>query len=307
MKSALALVACAAAVAQQSASSPARLLLVDAGVTFEGHSQIGLSREDFRIAEGKTAYTIVRFEGEERPLDVLIVFDTVSGVRSALDAIGGAAHEALKELRAGDRVGIMVHGSESRVILPFSTDMDAVEKAIRTELPALEYGGVSRLQSAADDAAKVFLAEKDADRRRAVLHVELGTGVVSRFEPSIFKKYWEAGAVYNALAIHKYAGTMIWSLGGAMSPGLGLLSANANGIVHNTGGVMVSGHDPGAAFQDALHRIRQRYSLWIEHPRSKYDGIRKFQVKLSEDAAKRFPKAKVYARTGYHVPWGSTK
>ena len=36
------------------------------------------------------------------------------------------------------------------MIVPFTADLDAVEKATNTELPVLEYGGVSRLQIAAD-------------------------------------------------------------------------------------------------------------------------------------------------------------
>jgi hypothetical protein len=251
-------------------------------------------------------HPIVRFAGEERPVDVLVVIDAVGGVRTAVEAIAGAAHDSLKELRAGDRVGILVHERESRVILPFTTDMEAVEKAIQTELPALHYGSASRVQTAADDAAKLFLAEPDLNHRRAVLHVELGVGVVSRLQRLVVRKYWEAGAVYNCVAVHKYAGKVMWAFGFGLV-GAMLLDASNNAIVRDTGGVIVSGHDPGEASHDALRRIRQRYSLWIEQPNSKYDSVRKLEVKLSDDAAKRFPKAKVHARTGYHVTWGAAK
>ena len=51
-----------------------------------------------------------------------------------------------------------------------------------------------------------------------------------------------------------------------------------------------------------MRRIRTRYSLYYAMPDVKPGSRRTIHVELSDDAAKRFPKAKVRARTGYIVP-----
>jgi hypothetical protein len=54
---------------------------------------------------------------------------------------------------------------------------------------------------------------------------------VSRLDSSVYKNYGEAGAVYNALAVHKYAGRILWGLASGAFPALALMSAEANSIV----------------------------------------------------------------------------
>jgi hypothetical protein len=51
-----------------------------------------------------------------------------------------------------------------------------------------------------------------------------------------------------------------------------------------------------------MHRLRTRYSLYYALPPGRSGEERKIRVQLAPDAAKRYPRAVVRARTGYAVP-----
>jgi hypothetical protein len=80
------------------------------------------------------------------------------------------------------------------------------------------------------------------------------------------------------------------------------MMAGVNGIAEKTGGDFISTGQPGGAFQDAIHRIRSRYSLYYRLPQAEPGATRSIRVELSGGAAGRLPKAIVRTRTGYVVP-----
>jgi hypothetical protein len=80
------------------------------------------------------------------------------------------------------------------------------------------------------------------------------------------------------------------------------MQAGMKGIAEKTGGDALTANEPGTAFQEAMRRIRTRYSLYYALPEAKAGATRAIRVELAPDAAKRFPKARLRARTGYVVP-----
>jgi hypothetical protein len=52
-----------------------------------------------------------------------------------------------------------------------------------------------------------------------------------------------------------------------------------------------------------MRRIRTRYSLYYALPEAKPGTTRAIRVELARDAAQRFPKSRLRARTGYVVPY----
>ena len=80
------------------------------------------------------------------------------------------------------------------------------------------------------------------------------------------------------------------------------MTAGMKGIAAKTGGDTINGDDPGDAFQQAMHRIRARYSLYYAQPPAKPGSHRSIRVELSRQAAAKYPKYRVRAREGYIVP-----
>jgi hypothetical protein len=91
-----------------------------------------------------------------------------------------------------------------------------------------------------------------------------------------------------------------------MSPSALAMQVGVKGITEKTGGDFIRSEDGGSAFQEAMRRIRSRYSLYYPLPQAKPGTTRKVHVELTPEAAKRYPKARVQARTGYVVPAGTS-
>src|SRR5712692_6684988 len=147
------------------------LVHLDTAVAFKGQAVTGLTRNDFRIFDDDSQQSIVRFAGEEQPLDILLVFHASSQMVPTIKVIADAAHNGLQELHRGDRVAVMIFDAKSRVVLPLTQDMDAVERTLKNDVPGLVYNGHTTAAAAATRAAEFFLAESNNGRRRSVLHV----------------------------------------------------------------------------------------------------------------------------------------
>ena len=66
-----------------------------------------------------------------------------------------------------------------------------------------------------------------------------------------------------------------------------------------TGGEALALRGPGVSLEELFRRLRQRYFLLYAAPASKPGELHQIRVELSDDAKRRFPKARVNARSGY--------
>lgn len=302
---ALLLLAGALAFAQDDVvfRSAVSLVHVDAEVTDATGSIVsGLAKEDFRIFDDRKEQPIVHFAAEEQPLDLILLFDVSGSMRAVVQGVAAAAKEGLQELRPGDRVSVMVFNTHSRVVAPFTEDLEAVERSIQNDILGLHFGGGTFIQSAVDDAALRFLHEKKTERRRAVLIVTDNYGMRTRREESVVRDFWEADALLSGLIVRNPTYQKIHTVGLILGPQRLAMEAGMKGIAQKTGGDALRSDDPGSAFRDAMHRIRARYGLYYGLPQAKPGAARVVHVELAPDAAKRYPKARVRARTGYIVP-----
>jgi VWFA-related protein len=279
------------------------LVHVDAEVTgADGRILTGLTQDDFRVLDERKEQAILHFSAEEEPLDLILLFDISGSMDAVVQGVASAAREGFQELRPGDRVSVMVFNSQSRVISGFTDDLDAVDRTIRDEVLTLRFGGRTLIQEAVDDAANRFLHEKRTRRRRAVLIITDNIGQRTRRETTVVRDFWEADAILSGLIVSNPAFQAIRTIGIITGPQNLLLQAGMAGIAEKTGGDAIHSHDPGTAFRDAMHRIRSRYSLYYALPQAKAGTTRSVHVELTPEAAKRYPKAHVRARTGYLVP-----
>ena len=295
--------ACAAAQDDPIFRVNVALVHVDVAVTAaDGRILTGFTRGDFRVFDQGKEQALVNFAAEEQPLDLILLFDVSGSMRAVVERVAASARQAFRELREGDRVSVMVFNSRSSVVAPFTEDLDAVDRSIREDVLARKFGGGTRIQSAVDDAALLFLHEKRSQRRRAVLIVTDNMGQRTRREESVVRDFWEADALLSGLIVPNPAFQAVRTVGIVLGPQNLLMQAGMKGIAQKTGGDAIRADDPESAFQDAIHRIRSRYSLYYALPQAKPGANRTVRVELASEAAKRFPKSRIRSRTGYIVP-----
>lgn len=279
------------------------LVHVDAQVTGpDGRILTGFTKDDFRVFDDGKEQAIVNFSAEEQPLDLILLFDVSGSMRPVVERVAASARQAFQELRPGDRVSVMVFNSRSRVVAPFTEDLDAVDRTIREDVLQGRFGGGTRIQQAVDDAALRFLHEKRSQRRRAVLIVTDNMGQRTRREESVVRDFWEADALLSGLIVPNAAFQTIRTVGIILGPQNLLMQAGMKGIAQKTGGDAIRADAPETAFQDAMHSIRSRYGLYYALPPAKPGTTRTIRAELTSQAAKKFPKSRVRARTGYVVP-----
>lgn len=279
------------------------LVHVDGAVTTpDGRFLTGLTRDDFRVFDEHKEQKLVAFSAGEEALDLVVVFDISGSMLPKVREVANAAKIGFQELRHGDRVCVMVFNTRTRILLPFTEDLDLAERTIEIDVPALRFGGGTFLQSAVDEAAQRLMHQPRTNRRRAVLVITDNYGQRTRREGTVIKDFWEADALLTALIVRSMAVETVHNIGILTNPATLALQVGVKGITAKTGGDFIHSDDAGAAFQDAMHRIRSRYSLYYALPQAKPGATRSVHVELTPDALKRYPKSVVRARTGYVVP-----
>ncbi|HUA17119.1 MAG TPA: VWA domain-containing protein [Bryobacteraceae bacterium] len=268
----------------------------------DGRILTGFSKSDFRVFDQGAEQAIVGFSAGEQPLDLILLFDISGSMQAVVDKVASAASQGLHELRPGDRVSVMVFNTRVRVVSGFTGDLDAVARTIQEDVLHLNFGGGTFIQKGVDEAALQFTHENRTERRRAVLIITDNNGMRTRREATVVRDYWEADALLSGLIVRNRAYQTVLDIQTAMSPETMWMHAGMKGIAEKTGGDSINSDDPGAGFQEMLHRIRSRFSLYYAMPPGKPGATRSVRVELTADARKRFPKARVRARHGYRVP-----
>jgi Mg-chelatase subunit ChlD len=89
------------------------LVHVDAEVVESGRVLDSFGKDDFRILDERRPRPILHFSAGEQALDLILLFDISGSMRLVVGAVAAAARQALQELRAGDRVAVMVFNTRS--------------------------------------------------------------------------------------------------------------------------------------------------------------------------------------------------
>ena len=126
--------------------SEVALVHVDAEVRSQDRLIDGLSKEDFRITDGGQPREILYFGHQEEPLDVILLFDTSASMQPVVASVSRTARAALGELRRGDRVAVMAFDKATDLILDFTEDLTAVERAIREQVLRRDFIPNSQIQ-----------------------------------------------------------------------------------------------------------------------------------------------------------------
>ena len=297
------LLAAVSALAQEPPTfqTSVALVHVDAEVTAaDGRILAGFTKDDFRVFDDGKEQPIIHFSAGEDPLDLILLFDISGSMRPKVQEVAAAAREGVQELRPGDRVSVMVFNSRSRVVSPFTEDLEAVQRTIQQDVLSIRFGGATFIQSAAQAAARRLRSESRTERRRAVLVITDNYGQRTRNEMTVVREYWEADALLTGLIVRSAAVQTLNTVGMIMNPARLALQVGVKGIAEKTGGDFIRADDAGASFQEAMRRIRTRYSLYYAASRRQARQLRRsIRVELTQAAAKLHPKSRVRARTGY--------
>ena len=278
---------------------------MDAAVTDGTRALGGFHKEDFLIKDNGQPQPILYFSQDVQPLDLILLFDVSGSMRSNVEKLAVTARVALAELRPGDRVAVMTFHNGSRIVAPFTDDLDAVASTISVDVLEGKFKGGTRLLAAVDDAAKYFLREPRTGRRRAVLILTDNYGQRSRWASTVVHRLWEADAILSGLIVRSPGEAALNTVLMVSNPLATLLIREGmEGVAEKTGGDTIKADDPGTAFRDALHRIRLRYSLYYVMPPGEPGDQRQLKLELSSDALSRYPTGRVRARKGYVVPSG---
>ena len=278
------------------------LVHVDAEVTDGTRLLTGFHKEDFQISDNGAPQMILYFSAEETPLDLILLFDISGSMQPKLEKLTASAHAALAQLRKGDRVAVMVFTTKSKIVGPFTDDMQAVEQTINEKVLGKARGGTHILR-AVSDAADTFLKEQRSERRRAVLIVTDNHGQPSGHTNAVVRGLWEADALLCGLELRSSGETALLGVRAVISPTAAFMNMESmTSAVEKTGGDLVKGHDPGADFEEMIRRLRLRYMLVYALPQGKPGAERKIKVQLGGDAREKNPKAQVRARDGYYLP-----
>jgi VWFA-related protein len=279
--------------------SDVSLVRLDAEVTDGIRTLHGFRKEDFVVKDNGQPRQVLYFSQDEVPLDVILLFDISGSMRPNVERVAASANSALAELRSGDRVAIMTFHRVSRIVAPFTENLNDVERAINERVVGGRFGGGTRLLAGVDDAAKYFLEQPRNERRRAVVILTDDYGQRSRKSSTVIHHLWEADASLSGLIIRHAGEQALNTVTMAMNPLLLALREGMEGVADKTGGDTLKGRNAGEDFREMMRRIRQRYSLYYAMPQGKTGEQRMVRVELSGEALSRYPNARVRAPKGY--------
>ena len=253
-----------------------------------------LTRDDFRVADEGRPVPLTYFGREAEPLALVLVLDVSGSMRQFVEQMSSATNQALKALREGDRVAVMIYGRKPLLELDFSTNFDDVAKAVKAGPSHWEKteGGTSTNEAV--QAANALLQTKGGSGRRAILIVTDNGGVNEGLnDDQVIRQMTATNTVLNAIVIGKGERSRVKSVNPFYT------STNVFALAEATGGEVARTTKAEAALGGILERIRARYALAYTLPEDAKSGdFRRVRVTLSKPDSK----SEIRVRSGYYTP-----
>lgn len=249
----------------------------------------GLTKDDFRVLDQGQQQNIVNFSFGEEPLDLILLFDTSGSMKGKLLEMLRATELGFDELKKGDRVSVRNFASLSQEVLPFTDNLETVNRSILLGTFTLKFSGSSKLLPAAEEAALRFRTEPQTHRKRAILAITDKTAGHDADQAATVKNLWNNNVVFSELLLGRASQAQT-------------IAGDPDAIVEKTGGATIHAGTPGPAFRDSVHYLRSGYAIYYSQPDAPSGSERSLRVELTADAARRYPNVRVRARTGYIVP-----
>lgn len=258
----------------------------------------GLSKSDFLLYDNNAPQPITYFDQEREPVTLLLLLDVSGSMSRYLEQVAAASRTALSGLRPGDQVGVMVFSRESKVITPFTEDLQRISEELKSAIRENDLGNGTQINLALVEAAKLFTEQAPATGRRAVLILTDNLGVNYQIaDEAVIRALQDANTVCNSIVVGKSKKSDKATR--FRNPDFSY--ADVFRIVEETGGDSIKSDKAGEAFAEILERIRSRYSLHYAAPGGEPGAFREIRVELTPEAKARYPKAALRYRKGYYV------
>ncbi len=261
--------------------SSSSFIAVDAQVMVGGQGVTGLRREDFQVWDNGKPQAISGFGADDQELDVILMLDVSQSTGVIQESIKNSAAQAMSQLFARDRVGVIVFADEPFVMVPLTADRAAVQAGLAS-LPAGRGG--TELNATVQMTAKYLQQHARAGARRAIVMMSDNQGYPSVSDQTVRNDLWTANVVFNLLLFPAKSARR---------------EADVRQFAKATGGEVLSFRPEGLPLAELLQRLRQRYALLYAAPASKPGELRQVRVELTGAAKRRYRNVVIRARSGY--------
>ncbi len=229
----------------------------------------GLVAADFQVTDEDHPQQIVSCDQASERASIVLLMDVSGSMQPYLQTITHNAEEALKVLRPGDRVAIMVYAKTAEMDQDFSDNLAETARRIPPAITGHDVGFTTNINSAVLVATD--LVEQRADimnghaidpGRRAILIITDNLGM-NRLLPDdvVIRELYRAETSLNAIVV-----------GRAIRPGpdsrhdAESTPADVYHLAEETGGDVIHAESSEEAFRTMIERIRFRYTLAYREP-----------------------------------------
>ena len=154
---ALTLALCVAAAAQERFRGGVDLVSLNVTVTDGTKYVTDLAETDFEVYEDNVRQELAFFSKVQQPIALAVLLDTSASMESKLETAQEAAIGFVRRMRQGDMMEVVDFDSQVTVLQPFTSDVAALERAIRQAM----VNGSTSLYNA------IYIALKSLQKARA--------------------------------------------------------------------------------------------------------------------------------------------
>ena len=258
----------------------------------------GLTGNDFVVTDEGQPQKIAYFAQGSEPLNLILLLDISGSMQKYIDQISQTARDAMKFLRPGDSVAIMVFGKTSAVHQDFADNLAESARQISHAVEDHDVGAGTMINSAVVDAAHYMDEHARPGGRRAILILTDNLSLSYQLtDMQVIRDLNKSDTVFNAIVVGRAIRPGPLDSGKYTNPDY--TPADVFHLAEATGGEWVRASQAGASFAEMIERIRMRYTLAYPEPASTPGTFRHVQVALSVAAKSRHPGAELRVREGY--------
>jgi Ca-activated chloride channel family protein len=129
----------------------------------------GLEQEDFQVFEDQALQDITNFSRQPQPIALSLVIDTSASMENKLGIAQEAAMGFVRRMGQDDKIQILDFDSQAKILLEFSSDRDALERAIKRTEPGGSTSLYNAMYTAISGLKRISQTASPDNRRYAVV------------------------------------------------------------------------------------------------------------------------------------------
>jgi VWFA-related protein len=282
-----------------------------------------LKQDDFIISEDGIIQEITHFGHDNLPISIILLVDVSLSVTPVREQISTCADQALKSLRAEDKVALMVFNSAAWLVQDFTTDKALVANRLHIredgmwDLPPAPGWSAetppdgTRIADSIHQASEYMRKATEPMGRRVIIVVtdNDARSRKSRYSDNeVTNELLESGAMVYGIKVNTpLLDRIAMNLDYADPAGLAVLfnrnKRNVTPYANRTGGLMLNEKSNLAeSLSKVMDFLRRRYSFGYTSTNPLMDGkFRKIKVRVASDVEKRESGVVILTRQGYHA------